>query len=435
MKYLLPVIVLFISFIPSYANAEDLIAQGETLTLERCIEIALKMQPAIAAAVSTVNSNESRVGQAKSTYYPQINWSANYDRIKTESGSSSKGVNGFLVRSDDDAYDRYTTGFNLSQLIYDFGRTSTQVKIQNLSLDASRLDLTNTTDQTVFAVKQAYYGVVQAKYNVLVAEDTVKQTQQQLDQAKGFYQVGTKPKFDVTQAEVNLSAAKLNLIRNENAFKIAKVTLNNVMGIPDAPEYSIDETMPFVKYGITLEDALAKAYRNRPDLQSLVFTRQAAERSIDLAKTGYYPVLNGNAGYTWSGEEFPLDHGWNVGAAVSFPLFSGFLTKYQVAEAKANLSVIRANEEALKQRIFLEVQEAYLTLRAAEDAIPTAKLRVEQAQENLEIANGRYSAGVGNPLEVTDAEVGLANARTAYIQALYIDKVAQASLEKAMGQR
>jgi outer membrane protein len=434
MKYVLSVIVLFISLIPFNANAEELIKKGETLTLERCIEIALKMQPTIVAAINTVNVNESRVGQAKSNYYPQINWTSSYERINSASGSSSGSTSGFFGRTNED-FDHYSTGFTLSQTLYDFGKTPTQVKIQNLVLDSSRSDFRNTTEQIILAVKQAYYGVVQAKYIVLVAEDTVKQTQQQLEQAKGFYEVGTKPKFDVTQAEVNLSSAKLNLIRNENAFKIAKVTLNNVMGIPDAPEYTLDETMTFVKYEITLEDALSKAYQNRPDLQSIVLKRQAAERSIDLAKTGYYPVLNGNAGYTWSGEEFPLDHGWNIGATVSFPLFSGFLTKYQVEEAKVNLNVIKANEELLKQTIFLEVQEAYLTLRSAEDAIPTAKLRVEQAQENLEIANGRYAAGVGNPLEVTDAEVGLANARTSYIQALYVDKVAQASLEKAMGMR
>jgi len=419
---------------PFEGGAEDVIKKGELLTLERCIEIALKMQPTIVAAINTVNVNESRVGQAKSNYYPQINWTSSYERINSASGSSSGSTSGFFGRTNED-FDHYSTGFTLSQTLYDFGKTPTQVKIQNLVLDSSRSDFRNTTEQIILAVKQAYYGVVQAKYIVLVAEDTVKQTQQQLEQAKGFYEVGTKPKFDVTQAEVNLSSAKLNLIRNENAFKIAKVTLNNVMGIPDAPEYTLDETMTFVKYEITLEDALSKAYQNRPDLQSIVLKRQAAERSIDLAKTGYYPVLNGNAGYTWSGEEFPLDHGWNIGATVSFPLFSGFLTKYQVEEAKANLNVIKANEELLKQTIFLEVQEAYLTLRSAEDAIPTAKLRVEQAQENLEIANGRYAAGVGNPLEVTDAEVGLANARTSYIQALYIDKVAQASIERAMGLR
>src|SRR4030043_326561 len=319
MKWCIPFMLFLIFVLPCKGKAEDIIKKGETLNLERCIEIALKMQPTIAAAVNTVAINESRVGQAKSNYYPQINWISSYDRMNASS-------------------DYYSTGFSLSQTLYDFGKTPTQIKIQNLTLDASRLDLRNTTDQIILTVKQAYYGVVQAKYNVLVAEDTVKQTQQHLEQAKSFYEVGTKPKFDMTKAEVDLSTAKLNLIRNENAYRISIVNLNNAMGIPDAPEYSLDETMSFVKYEITLEDALSKAYRNRPDLKSIVARRESAERSIDLAKTGYYPVLNGHAGYTWSGEEFPLDHGWNVGATVSFPLFSGFLTKYQVEEAKANLN-------------------------------------------------------------------------------------------------
>jgi outer membrane protein len=440
MKHFIPLIICFIFIMPFTAGAEESIKKGEKLNLERCIEIALKMQPNVIAATSTVNVNESRVGQAKANYYPQVNWSSSYTRISpatvgSGSSSSSGNISGTSFRTTSDSFDEYFTGFNLSQMIYDFGKTPTQVKIQNLNLDSSRSDLKNTIDQTILAVKQAYYGVVQAKYNVLVAEDTVKQTTQHLEQAKGFYEVGTKPKFDMTKAEVDLSNAKLNLIRNTNAFRISLVTLNNVMGIPNAPEYSIDETMSFSKYEMTLEDALAKAYENRPDLKSIVSKRQATESSVDLAKTGYYPVLSGSAAYSWSGEQFPIEHGWDVGAALSFPIFSGFLTKYQVQEAKANLNVIKANEESLKQTIFLEVQAAYLTLRAAEDAIPTAKLGVEQAQENLDIANGRYAAGVGNPIEVTDAEVGLANARTSNIQALYVDKVAQASLEKAMGIR
>jgi len=434
MKWCVPLILFLIFITPFEGGAEDVIKKGELLYLERCIEIALKMQPTIAAAVNTVNVNESRVGQAKSNYYPQINWTSSYDRINSASGSSSGITSGSLGRTNE-AFDRYSTGFTLSQTLYDFGKTPTQVKIQNLTLDSSRSDLRNTTEQIILAVKQAYYGVVQAKYNMIVAEDTVKQTKQHLEQAKGFFEVGTRPKFDVTKAEVDLSNAKLNLIRNENAFRISIVNLNNIMGIPDAPEYTLDENMSFAKYEITLEDALAKAYKNRPDLQSIIAQRQAAESSIDLAKTGYYPVLAGNAGYSWSGEQFPLEHGWNAGAALSIPLFSGFLTKYQVEEARANVNVLKANEESLKQTIFLEIQEAYLTLRAAEEAIPTAKLGVEQAQENLDIANGRYTAGVGNPIEVTDAEVGLTNARTYHIQAFYADKVAQASLEKAMGIR
>jgi outer membrane protein len=421
------IILLAAAAAPLRGEADDTIRKGEQLNLKRCIEIALMKNPAIVAAKGTVNVNASRIGQAKSNYFPQVDGTANVSRTSVGPRRSLGFQSGSAI------YNSYSAGVSLSQNIYDFGKTAAQVKIQKLNFDSSQSDLENVSEQVILAVKQDYYGVVQAKYNVRVAEDTVKQTQQHLEQAKGFYEVGTAPKFDVTKAEVDVSNAKLNLIKLENDYRISVVNLNNAMGTPSAPEYTLQENLSFGKYEITLEDALVKAYENRPDVKSAIAKRQAGERSIDLAKTGYYPFLTGNAGYNYAGNEFPLARGWNIGATFSFPIFSGFLTKHQVGEAEANLDVLKANEESLRQTVFLEVQQAYLTLRAAEEAIPTAKLGVDQAQENMDIANGRYAAGVGNPIEVTDAEVSLANARLAYIQALYADKVAQANLEKAMG--
>lgn len=438
MKRVIPLVLFFIFIIASNGNAQDIIQKGELVNLERCIEIALMKNPSIIAAKSTVNVNESRVGEARSNYYPQVNWTSGYSRISPVSTirSSANGSTTSFSGTSGGAFNQYSSSVGLTQNIFDFGKTPTQVKIQNLNFDSSLSDLENVSQQVILNVKQAYFRVIQAKYNRNVTEDTVKQTQQHLEQAKGFFEVGTRPKFDVTKAEVDLSNAKLNLIRAENAFRLAVVNLNNAMGVPHAPEYTLYEgALPFQKYEITFENAIAKAYENRPDIKSIVAKRQAAERSVDLAKTGYYPVLAGNAAYIWSGENFPLDHGWNVGVTLSFPLFSGFLTKYQVDEARANLNVLRANEETVRQTIVLDVQQAYLNLREAEERVPTAQLGVQQAQENLDIANGRYAAGVGNPIEVTDAEVALNNARLAHIQALYDYKVAQASLEKAMGTR
>lgn len=420
--------LLFLTFIaPIRGNAEEIIKKGETITLERCIGIAFKMHPSIIAATGTIGANIGRVGQAKANYYPQVNWSSSYSRVSPAAGAGSSlgGTTG--------AFDDYSTGVNLSQNIYDFGKTPTQVKVQNLNLDSSRSDLENVSEQVVFNVKQAYYGVLQAKRNRDVSTETVKQFQQHLERAREFFRVGTKPKFDVIKAEADLSNAKLNLIRAENALRLAAVILNNAMGIPRAPEYILEDNLSFRKYEITFEDAIAEAYKNRPDLKSLGAKREAAEESIALAKTGYYPVLTGNAAYNWAGEEFPLERGWNVGAVFSVPLFSGLSTKYQVEEAKANLNVLKANEESLRQNIFSDVQQAYLNLKEADERIPAAEWNVKQAQENFEVANGRYAAGVGNPIEVNDADIGLINARTAYIQALYDHKVALASLEKAMG--
>jgi outer membrane protein len=429
MRQIISLILFLILTMPLKAGAEEIIKKGESLNLERCIEIALKRQPAIIAAMSTANASQSKIGEAKANYYPQIDWTSSASRTSVGRRSSY----GFETRSV--IFNSYSTGVTLNQNIFDFGKTASQVKIQKLNYDSSLSDLENMSDQIILNVKQAYYGVLQAKRNRDVSADTVKQFQQHLDQAKAFYEVGTKPKFDVTKAEVDLSNAKLNLIKAENTLRIAVANLNNAMGVPDAPEYEVEDNLLFKKYEITFDDAVSKAYQNRPDLKSIIVKKQAAESSIELAKKDYYPVLTGTAGYDYAGNTFPLQKGWNIGATFSFPVFNGFLTKYQVEEAKANLNVLKANEESLRQGVFLEVQQAYLNLKEAEDSIPTAELGVKQAEENFEIANGRYTAGVGNPIEVTDAEVLLLNAKLSYIQALYNYKVSQSSLEKAMGIR
>ncbi len=430
----LSLLLLLTFFLPLNAGAEEIIKKDELLTLEQCVQIALVRQPNILAARGTVDINQFRVYEAQSNYYPQIAGTAGYSRNKSASLVSSSGQALNVQPPKSNNFDVYSSSLTLNQTIYDFGKTPTQVRIQRLTLDSSKSDFDTVTQQIIFNVRQAYYGILQAQRNRDVAAETVRQNQQHLEQAKGFYEVGTRPKYDVTTAEVNLSNAKLNLIKAENALRIARVTLNNAMGVPDAPVYSIVDNLAYQKYPVTFSDAIQRAYENRPDLQSLAAKVKAAEESIDLAKTGYYPVVSGNANYNWSGDRLSsLQNGWTIGVSVNVPLFSGFLTKNQVDEARSNLSVFKANEESLRQSILLDVQQAYLNLQQAEDQIPTAQLGVQQATENLEIANGRYAAGVGSPVEVTDAEVSYTSAKTAHNQALYDYKVAVATLEKAIG--
>lgn len=408
---------------------EELIKKGDLLTLQRCIEIALKKQPDIVAARNSVSAAGSKIGQAQAGYYPQIDLSAGYSRISPVAGLSSRSAGISSSR----AYDQYTSSASLKQNIFDFGKTAAQVGVQRFNFEASQYELENTSEQIIYNVKQSYYGLLQARRNRDVADEVVAQLRQHLEQAKGFFGVGVKPKFDVTRAEVDLSNAKLNLIKAENAVRITSTALNNAMGVPEAPEYAIEDNLSFKKYEITFEDALSKAFNNRHDLRSLAAKRKSSEESVLLAEKGYYPAINGNASYNWSGTRFPLDDGWSAGATLTFPLFSGFLTKHQVAESEANVNVLKANEELLRQNIYFEVKQSYLNLKEAEERIPAAELAARQANENFDIAKGRYAAGVGNPIEVTDAQVAYTNAKTAHIQALYDYKTARAALEKAMG--
>lgn len=408
----------------SEANAVTINA-GETLTLTKVVAITRQNQPAILAARGNVNAGRSRVGQAESSYYPQVNAGANYDRLSP--GGNMYGL------TDTSPYNRMAVGINASQMLYDFGRTTTRVDIQKSSLDSAQADLSAADDRAVYNAKLAYYDILKIARNKEVAIETVKQFEQHLAQAKGFFEAGVKPKYDVTKAEVDLSHAKLLQIQVENNLRLARVVLNNAMGLPNAPEYKLEDTLPSDKFTIPYEQALGMALDHRPDLKSLLLKKQSAQQAVDLARKGDAPSLSGNASTAYSGDVDTNGQGWSAGVAITVPIFNGHLTRHQIDEAQANFDIVAANVTSLQQTIQKEVEQSYLNLHEAEERIATTQLAIQQAEENSRIASGRYSAGVGSPVEVTDADTLLVQAKADHNQALYDYRIAQTSIELSIG--
>lgn len=419
-------VALLLGAAPLSAAPPGPMREGELLSLGQSISLARERHPSLTAARNTLRIHEGRTGQAQSAYYPQLNVSSGYSRTDPMSASGSRAVG--------TAYDQYAHVFSLQQNLWDFHRTSLQVEIQELQHGAARWDLENVTIQVVFGVHQAYYGLLAAQRNLGAAREAVGQYEDHLARAKGLFAAGTRPKFDVTKAEVDLAQARLEQIRAENAVRIARTNLNHAMGAPDAPAYEISDPGDAPAEIPTLAEVLRAAYERRPDLRALRTRQESQDRSVDLAGRGYWPALTGSASYGWGGDSFPWNEGWSVGATLTVPLFSGFSTRHQIEEAKANRDVLAANEEALRQTIHLEVEQAWLNLRETTERIAAAAATLRQAEDNYALARGRYAAGVGYPLEVTDALIALTNARTGYIRAGYDRRMAHVGLEKAMGE-
>lgn len=413
---------LLIFFFGQGAWAGDVIKKDETLTLQQCIVIALKNHPSLTSASSTIKQAESKIGQVRSGYYPQITFQSGYSRVGPEPTS---------LRSD--PYNRYTNTLGLNQTLFDFGKTWTQVDIASLNKESTDADFKNVTATIILGVKEAYYNFLKSKMSATVALETMNAFQKHYDIAKTFFETGRSSKIDVTSAEVNLSNSQIQLISAQNALRISRVNLNKAMGVLSAPEYSIAEEFHLEQAGISFKDALAQAYANRPDILSTRLKIDALDRSVSLNKKGHLPVLSGNANYGYAGDDTSMDKSWNVGVALTFPLFTGLSTKYAVDEAKANLEIAEANEELLRQSVYLEVQSAWLNCKDAFERIDAGKVIVRQAEENLELARGRYATGVGSSIEITDAMIKFNNAKLIYITALSDFNIAQARLEKAIG--
>ena len=404
----------------------------EVLTLERAMELALSNHPSLRVASGNQAIQESQVGQAQAGFYPQVQGSLGYTRRTTNATSTFQG-SGVTRKALGDMTGFYSSSVTLSQLLYDFGTTKSKVEAQQFQFQAANSDAQTTVQTVVINVQQAYFSLQQTQRLVSVSEEAITQFEKHLDLAKGRFKAGVAPKIDVTTAEVDLSNARLNLITARNNAMVARVTLNNAMGIQTTKQYRVQDPVQAEQYRVSLDEAVARAMRLRPEMISQRAQEQAAEAAIKAAQGNFFPTVTSSANYSYSAIDFPLVWNWSVGGTVNVPIFSGFLTQQQVAQARATLLTTKANGDVLRQTILLDVNQALLNLEAAWEKLRVTAVTVDQAKERLALVEGRYKAGLSTAVEVTDAEVALVNAQVNDVVAVSSYQAAKAALDKAMG--
>lgn len=412
-------------------NGENLVIQGgvETtidISLEDCLKYALGNNPRIQAAMQDVFASDARVRQTWAAYFPQFGWQTGYTKIKQLQLSDALGKN--LV------FNYWVLGqISASQMLYDFGVTQNQVTIRKLDSQGYRITLTSTVNDVICQVKTAYYNLQYAIEAKKVAEDSVVRYAAFYEQAKAFYKAGVKPKVDVTIAEVNLSNAKLTLIQAENGVDVAMAKLNNTIGFPYTNKYKVSETLRYDPCDITLEKAIQTAKDSRPEFLLADVKVEEARQNVKLVQKSYFPQITIEGQYQIGGKHPTSNYGYNYGGYLNFPTINGMLIKNEIKEAKALYSKEQSNAINTKNNIYYEVQESYYSLTEKKNKIPVATLGLKQAKENYELSFGRYKVGVGDPIELKDAQVQYQNAMLTYYQTMYDYNTAKATLEKNIG--
>lgn len=422
-KHFILTILLFyvglsITFIYS-AFAQDNI-KPTIYSLNECIEIALKKNPELLASKEQLSKSFFKIGEARSGYFPEIDLSLGYQRSYQE------------ARIGEEYSKNYSGQISLSQTIFDFGKTITKVDIQKELYKATASQDSDTILGIIYNVKSAYFNLLKAKKQRETAEEVLKQAQKHLDLAKGFYEVGLKPKIEVTKAEVELSNAKLNLITAEKSVKQALLNLKVAMGIVLMPDFEIKEEEYAIRK-LDEKESIDMAFERNPQLQAVRFNKQASLYSEDFVKKEYLPTLIGTGRYGYTGEDFPLNKGWSLLFQVNFPIFSGWSTTYKLKQARADTAYYQYKEESLKQQISSHIKNLFVQLKEASQRVETLKIALKQAKENLDLAMGRYEVGVGSSIEVVDAIVLYEQTNTQYWQAIYDYNVTYAEIEKTTG--
>ena len=401
------------------------------LNLADCLELSLINNPKIKSAYANAEAVKFKKGQTLSNYSPVVNLQGNISRIKPD--MSNFRSRGFVI----DPFTKYVMGsIGISQLVYDFGITQNQYTIDKLSWESSKSNIDSVVNEVVCQVKDAYYNLIYAIEAKRVAQETLEQFEIMYKQAEAFYQVGTKPKVDVTIAQVNMEDARARLISASNNVDIAISALNNIMGLPFIPPYIIDTHAPFQDVEIDMRHAVEIANESRPELKIAKINVETADQAVKLAKKTFYPTLNISANYSIGGVNNTVadTNWWDFGGYLTFPAINPFLIRNQIKEARALLEKQKFDTKATVNDVYYDIQSTYVKLVDAKQRVPVAKLAVKKAKENYELSQGRYSVGVSDAIEYKEAQIQYYDARLAYLNTIYQYNSAKANLERAIGQ-
>lgn len=415
-------IILFLLLSIGKAWSELPQIEGRTLTLEECVAIGLKTNPAAEISFQNLKAAQEKVGEAKGGYYPSFKLASFYTYTAQQA----------IMPIGPDAYD---TRFFARQTLFDAGATRNFVESVRQSITAQEYDVKRTDSDIVLSVKTAFYDVLKKKDLVNVAQESLRTAEKHLEQSKSLHKEGVAPRSDVIKSEVQVSNARLDEIRTENALLLAKANLATAMGVPVTTGYDVVAQESGKAHPLPpLKDSLLLAYDLRPELKGNKAKIQSAEANIKQAESGLYPSLNLDASYGWQQGSFtPNETKWSVGLTVGIPIFDRLVAQSKVNQAKAGRDGLKAIETQLLRNIEIEVDQAWIALKEAQERFEVAKKALEQAEEDMRVSEGRYKEGIGNILEVIDAQTALTQAKANYVVALYDISSSEARLDRATG--
>jgi outer membrane protein len=418
------------------------------LSLEQCLNLALKQNPSILKAGQELRRTHGLVVEARAALIPQLTASGRYSQVD-RNVIDTPTVPGFPAVPGLTAVSRnqerpWGAQIEVSQLVYSGGRASGNLRVARLRDQIAVLGFQQTVADTVLAVRKAFYQILLDKALVTVREQSVKLLEQQLEDAKHRFDAGTVPRFDVLRAEVELANAKPPLIRAQNDLRLSREALVKLLAI-DAPKQRTEFTainfvgaLAYEHRTWDLPTALSRALEQRPELQQAEKRVTVSRENIKVASSGYQPQLSifGNYGIHDTPFTDDLDgtvHGWTVGAQASWSIFDGMLTHGKMLEVRAQSEQAELDYEDTRRGVELEVRQAYSDYLQALELFEAQKKTVEQAEESLRLAEVRFRAGTGTQLEVLSAQTALTEARSNEIQALYDYNVANATLDRVTG--
>jgi len=403
------------AFLPVLASAQT----AQTLDLQQAEQIAIQNHPQIQAAVALASAADAQRRQVRAAYYPTATGAI--------SGAEANDTNriGAGVLNDPRIFPKFAQGFQVNQLLTDFGRTHQLVKSASLHAQAQEENIVTSRADVLLQVDRFYYGVLRAQALLRVAQQTVGERQLVSDQVTQLAANQLKSQLDVSFANVDLAQSQLLLIQAQNDLQTSYAELTRALGFADQRTYQLMEPGPPAGPPTELAGLIQQAIVNRPELVSGRLEINAAQTFVTAERDLWLPSISavGAAGLiplhvmtTASGLN---DQYAAAGFNMTIPIFNGHLFGALRNEASARFTAQQQNNRDLLDRIVRDVTQAWNDANSGYQRLSVVQQLVNQATLALSLAQSRYQLGLSSIVEFTQAQLNLTQAQIEQVNAAY----------------
>lgn len=395
---------------------------AKVLDVDEAVALALRQLPAVLGARADVRAAGGRAAQAASGLNPSLSVSGSANRTDQLRGAGSDQGN-------------LATSVSLQQLLYDFERTKSLAAQGRSDLQASESGLVALEQGVALLVRSAYFSWTQNLALVGVSERNVANRKRQLDLAEARLDSGLGAPGDFLRAKTNYADSVLALENARQTALTSQIDLANLLG--EDPRTALTPVEPSASDREPESDLNAlvqSALERRPEVLQAEARERSARFGVTAAKSLNAPRLSAVGSLSGRGEtDLGQSQTGTWGLALTWSPFDGGFARGREREARAQLEAAGTDLVQVRHDVVGEVSTAFVVLETALRRLTTAQAQVQIARELLRVSEGRYQGGIGQFLEVTDAQNLLFSAERTLAQTESSVRLARAQLERAIG--
>ena len=395
---------------------------AQNLNLNECINKALNTHPDIKRFTLQVQYSKSSVDVARADYLPQISLDAEYDPTKTY----ALPVNGTFHTKESVGWQ---AGANLNQKIWDFSKTTSNIKAQQAEEEVAKLSLEDAKALLAYKVKLQYELVLVQKEALHVREKDLNTKEELYKQAQALVQQGMKTNADATRFLSSVYDAKDKLGIAQADFNKAKTILSLYINEPIDEEVELQNTVSSDAWHAQDENTVLQ---KSPSLSALKKDITKNELSYKAVEALHYGSIDAIASYTRQNSLNEYDSTL-VGVTLKIPLYSGGRTSALVEQAMINKQSSQEEYNSKKLALKEEFESLLIDLKRYEHTIKAKESQLQAAQQTKAVLDARYKEGLSTYIEVLDATALTLDAQLGLLQAKYERSSAIHRLEYLQG--